>query len=147
MPYASLPLSWVNCPPTITFDWSGAITIASTCALAAGAHGSSAPLEAWNAASRVRALPLPMLNAPPTYTVVLVTANARARKSSSGANVVISAPVAVLNAATRYRFTPLAVVNSPATYSRDPSGDPASPSTCPLSTGANEVTRAPVRMS
>src|SRR5665213_849061 len=51
MPYSAAPLIWVNAPPTMIFDWSGAITIACTPSLADGAQLSNEPSVALNAAS------------------------------------------------------------------------------------------------
>src|SRR3954447_12682831 len=89
-PRTDLPLSNVNCPPMTIRLPPGATTIDSTWLFAAGAHDRSAPLLGEKAARRVRRTPLAVLNAPPTWARLEVTAIARARWSREGAKVVTS---------------------------------------------------------
>src|SRR5215207_2328146 len=98
-PLAIEELMLPKAPAVITLDPSGVSSKALTSRSATGAQPVSAPFEALNAASRLRALPFAVEKIPPTYTVVAVAVIALTEASKFGANVVMSAPVAVLYAA------------------------------------------------
>jgi hypothetical protein len=111
---------------------------------AAGAQGSSAPVETEYAASRDRAAPPAVVKPPPRYTVVGETASARARPLRPALKPLRTAPVAASSATKRLRTTPLTEVKSPATKIVRPSADAAMAMPCAFSDGAQEVSSWPV---
>ncbi len=65
MPYQGALLRLANLPPATTIELPGGAVSASTSASAVGAQGSTAPVSAATAASRVRAWPPTVLKMPP----------------------------------------------------------------------------------
>ena len=76
---------------------------------------STAPVVRLSATRLVRATPFTVVNWPPAYTAVLLTARAVARALALAVNAVTGAPVAGLRRAIFRRVTPLIVLNVPAT--------------------------------
>src|SRR3954470_11908325 len=102
-------------PPTITLSPFGVMTIASTWLSVVGAQPSSLPVRS-NAIRFLRAVPLPALIRPPTYTVELVAAIAFTYEPPTCAlKVEITWPGAGPGATRLKCAAPFTLVNEPPT--------------------------------
>ena len=147
MPYQPTPFRFWNLPAATTLPVPAGAASASTSASAVGAQGSTAPVDACTAASRVRARPFIEVKMPPRYRVSPDTASAFTRDAELGFQPLTTAPVVASSATTRLRAVPLTSVKEPPTKIVLPSADALIARPWAFSVGAQVVFRAPVVMS